>query len=185
MIKFIKKAGVVAATAAVLGTSAHAAVFNASASFRTIADISFVENTALNFGTGVAGKAGTNCIITATAPDGATVTAVTALAAASTGCTNVGVAAGEYEIVGAASTVVTILLATAVDNDFSFAPAGEFNPLQSTGGGTTAFFPDSPVNVTLGASGPAVLAIGGELSIINRLNASTSFAVPYDISVVY
>ena len=185
MIKFTKKAGVVVAIAAVLGTSAHAAVFNASASFRTIADVSITEDTALNFGTAVTGKAGSTCIITATAPDAAPVIAVTALDAASTGCAATGQAAGQYVISGAASAVVTILVATATDTDFSFAPAGAFNSDQAAGDVTTAFFADSPINVTLDASNTSILAVGGTLNIINGLTASTSYAVPYDISVVY
>lgn len=185
MIKFTKKAGVVAAIAAVLGTSAHAAVFNASASFRTIADVSITEGTALNFGTAVTGKAGSTCIITATAPTATPVVVVTALDVASTGCAATGQAGGRYVISGAADAVVTILVATVTDTDFSFAPAGEFNSAEDTGDVVTAFFADSPINVTLDDTATSILAIGGTLNIINGLTASTSYSVPYDISVVY
>jgi hypothetical protein len=182
MIKFTKKAGVVAAISAVLGTSAHAAVFNATASFRTIADVIITEQLALSFGTAVTGKAGTNCIITATIPD---TTSTATEAVTGTGCTSTGVASGEYVISGVASTTVTILMATAVDPDFTFAPAGVFNSQDAAVDVITAFFADSPINVVLDDTNAGLLGVGGELSITNNLNATTSFAVNYDISVVY
>jgi hypothetical protein len=182
MIKFTKKAGVAAAISAVLGTSAHAAVFNATASFRTIADVVITEQLALSFGTAVTGKAGTNCIIKAAIANGASIATETV---SGSGCSLTGAASGEYIISGVPSTTVTILMATAVDPDFTFAPAGEFNSQQGTTDVITAFFADSPINVVLDGTNAGLLGVGGELSITNNLNATTSFAVNYDISVVY
>ena len=184
MIKFTKKAGVAAAIAAVLGTSAHATVFNATASFRTIADVTITETTALSFGIGVKGKAATNCIVTATVVDTETA-ATTAFGASSTGCTTGSEAAGEYVIGGAASSVVTILMATATDTDYTFAPAGQFSDQEGTTDTITSYFSDSSINVTLDGTNDGLLAVGGELSILNDLTASTSYAVSYDISVIY
>jgi hypothetical protein len=182
MMKFTKKAGVAAAISAVLGTSAHAAVYNASASFRTIADITITEVTALGYGTSVTGKAATNCILTTTIPN---TTSAASATLTGTGCNTSTEAAGVYSVDGVAGSTVTILMASAVDPDFTFAPAGVFNDQDGTTDVITPYFADSAINVVLDSANTGLLAVGGELSILNDLTASTSYAIAYDISVIY
>jgi hypothetical protein len=182
MMKFTKKAGVAAAISAVLGTSANAAVFNATASFRTIADVTITEQLALNFGTAITGKAATNCIVTAAI---ANTTSIATETVTGTGCSTSTAASGEYVITGVNGANVTILLSTVADTDYSYAPAGEFNSQQGTTDVITPYFADSAVTVTLDAANAGLLAVGGELSIINDLTASTSYSIAYDISVIY
>ena len=188
---FTKKAGLAAAIAIVSSTAANAAVFNASASFRTIADITITEVQALSFGTAVTGKAGTDCTLAAVITP-ATPAAVVDPNATTTGagCPSTSDAAvGSYTLVGASGSTVTLLMATSTDADFSFAPAGDYSDQESGGGAdiVTTYFADSPTNVVLnGTAGKTgMLAVGGTLSILNDLAASTSFAVAYDVSVVY
>jgi hypothetical protein len=183
MMMFTKKAGVTAAISAILGTSAHAAVYNASASFRTIADVTITEVTALGFGTSITGKAASNCILTAAIANAASV--ATAVLSGS-GCATSTEAAGVYQIAGVAGGTVTILMATATETDFTFAPAGEFNNQDGSTDVITPYFADSAINVVLeGTGNVGLLAVGGELSILNDLTASTSYAINYSISVIY
>jgi hypothetical protein len=179
---FTKKIGVVAVVSAVFGNGAQAAIFNATASFRTIADVIITEQLALNFGTAITGKAGTNCVVTAAI---ANTTSVATETVTGTGCSTSTAASGEYVITGVTGANVTILLATAADTDFSFAPAGEFNDQDGTTDVITGYFADSAINVTLDSVNAGLLAVGGELTIINDLTASTSYSIAYDISVVY
>jgi hypothetical protein len=190
MMNFTKKAGAVAATTLLLATSANAAIFNASASFRTIADISITEASALSFGTALTGKAGTLCNLTSIITAAANNTTVDVIGAASgSGCSSTDGVNGGYNLSGANSSTITLLLATVTDasGDFSFAPAGQYNDLNAGVGAdlSTAYFPDSPLNVTLSATGTGLLSVGGDLTIINELTSSTSYSVAYDISVIY
>jgi hypothetical protein len=194
MMNFTKKAGAVAATTLLLATSADAAVFNASASFRTIADISITEAASLSFGTSVSGKAGTTCTLTSviTAGAAAALTNVDAFAfpadVGGDGCNGTTDAVnGDYLFTGAAGTTVTVLMATVTDTDFTFAPAGQYNDQAAAlADVSTTYFSDAAFNVVLnGAAGTGRLSVGGTLSIINDLTASTSYSVAYDVSVVY
>jgi hypothetical protein len=197
MMNFTKKAGAVAATTLLLATSANAAVFNASASFRTIADISITENAALSFGTSISGKAGTTCtVLSEVTADGAGTppTSVDALAfpgdISGDGCVGTTDAVnGDYTFTGAADSTVTVLMATVTDTDFSFAPSGQYNDQDAATDATVTYFSDAPFNVSLlgtsGTNGDGRLSVGGTLTIINDLTASTSYAIAYDISVVY
>jgi hypothetical protein len=182
MMNFTKKAGLATAIALVLSTSANATVFNAAASFRTIADITITEQLALSFGTAVTGKAGTACAIATTIAD---TTAFATETISGTGCATSTEASGEYVIAGVAGSTVTILMATATDTDFTFAPAGEFNDQEGTTDTITPYFSDSAFNVVLDGTNDGLLGVGGELSILNDLTASTSYTINYDISVVY
>jgi hypothetical protein len=183
MMKFTKKAGVAAAISAILGTSAHAAVYNASASFRTIADVTITEVTALGYGTSIFGKAATNCILTAAI---ANTTSTATAVLTGTGCNTSTEAAGVYSIAGVAGSTVTVLMASVVDPDFTFAPAGVFNDQEGTTDVITPYFADSAINIVLEAGGATgLLAVGGELNILNDLTASTSYSIAYDISVIY
>jgi hypothetical protein len=175
---FTKKIGLAAAISIVASSSATAAVFNASASFRTIPDVTITEVGALSFGTGVSGKASTDCILVA---------AIAAQPAAiGTATPNADVAIGVYNIGGAPSTTVTILMATAIDNDFTFAPAGDYGDANAAANDiVTTYFADAPFNASLSATGKGLLTVGGTLNILNELTASTSFSIAYNISVVY
>ncbi len=195
MMNFTKKIGVVAATTFVLASSANAAVFNASASFRTIADITITEAAAFSFGTNMTGKAGTTCSIASIITPGAgALLAVDALAfpadVSGDGCTGTTDAvAGDYLMTGASGSTVTILMAKATDTDYTFDPAGQYNDQAAAGADvSTTYFTDAAFNVALngaGASGTGRLSVGGTLTILNDLVASTSYAIAYDISVVY
>lgn len=182
MMNFTKKAGVAAAIALVLGASANATVFNAAASFRTIADITITEQLALSFGTAITGKSGTTCSVAATIADGA---AVAAEVISGNGCATSTEASGEYVIAGVAGSTVTVLMASVTDTDFTFSPAGEFNDQDGTTDVITPYFSDSAFNVVLDSANDGLLGVGGDLSITNDLTASTSYTINYDISVVY
>jgi len=183
---FTKKVGLAAAISIVTSSAATAAVFNASASFRTIADITITEASALSFGTAITGKAGSNCVLTSIITAGASTTTVTPVTTTTgTGCSSTDAVNGGYDLAGANNSTVTILMATATDTDFNFAPAGQYNDLASSADVSTTYFPDAPLNVSLSATGKGLLSVGGTLNIVNELVASTSYAVAYDISVVY
>lgn len=182
MMNFAKKAGVATAIALVLGTSANAAVFTATASFRTIADIAITEQNALSFGTAITGKGGTDCTITTTI---ANTTNFATEAISGNGCATSTESSGEYVISGVAGSTVTILMATATETDYSFAPAGVFNDQDGTTDVITPYFSDSAINVVLDSANDGLLGVGGTLTIINDLSASTSYTINYDISVVY
>jgi hypothetical protein len=178
---FTKKVGLAAAIVIVTSSAANAAVFNASASFRTIADITITEVAALSFGTAVTGKAGTDCTLTAAVATTALVATTNATVETSSGCSSTDAVVGDYLLAGANAATVTILMATATDTDFTFAPAGVYGDNTDE----TTYFADAPFNVVTSASGAGVIAVGGTLNILNELVASTSYAVAYDISVVY
>ncbi|MFQ3236698.1 MAG: hypothetical protein ACI9C4_002271 [Paraglaciecola sp.] len=184
MIKFTKKAGVVVAIAAVLGTSAHAAVFNATASFRTIADVGISDFSSLNFGQEVFGKAGSNCIVTPAYASAVVVTGL--LDSTSSGCTDSGTAmtAGGFTISGATDAQITIFIASVTEADFSFVPSGNFNDNASSTV-ETDFFPDTNLDVSFDGGTDGTLVVGGELTIINDLTNSTSYTLNYDVSVIY
>jgi hypothetical protein len=179
---FTKKVGIAAAISIVTSSAANAAVFNASASFRTIADISISEVAALSFGTAVTGKAGTDCILTAAVGVGLIVATANAdVEVSSSGCSSDDAVVGDYLLAGANAATITILMATATDVDFTFAPAGAYGDDTDE----TTYFADAPFSVVTSAAGAGVIAVGGTLNIINELVPSTSYAVAYDISVVY
>jgi hypothetical protein len=186
MIKFTKKAGVAVAIAAVIGTSAHAATFNATATFRTIADITIEDFSDLSFGQEVTGKVGTTCIVDVTYASASDVTAD--IGAASTGCTNSGssMSAGAFTLTGASSGAqITILMETVVGDNFTFAPAGSFNDNNASSSVETEFFPDSNLNVKFDALTAGTLAVGGTLTINTALPSSSSESLDYIVSVVY
>lgn len=191
MMKFTKTAGAIAATTLLLAGSANATIFNASASFRTIADITITEDAALTFGGTITGKAGTTCSLATalTAGAGAVVPDVFAPGdITGDGCsaTAVDMVPGNYAFLGVSGSTVTVLMTTATDTDFTFAPAGDYNDQAAAADVSTTYFADAPFNVTLaGAAGEGRLIVGGTLNIINTLAASTSYAIAYDISVVY
>lgn len=191
MMNFTNKVGAVAAATFVLASTANAATFSASASFRTIADISITENAALSFGTSVTGKAGTICTVDMTIASGganADPGATTTVQATGTGCGGtIDSTAGEYLLTGAAGSSITITMATVSQADYDFAPAGIYSDLANVAVSVeTAYFADAPFNVTLeGGGGTGRLAVGGLLSVTNNLAASTSFTIPYDVLVVY
>ena len=185
---FTKKAGLAAAIAIVSSSAANAAIFNASASFRTIADVTITEVQALSFGTIVTGKAATDCQLTAAiaSADGTViVTANADVETTSTGCTSDDAVVGAYAIGGAIDSTITILMASVAEADFTFAPAGDYSDIEGSNPIVTTYFADAPFNVVLSDSGEGLLAVGGTLNILNDLTASTSYAVAYDVSVVY
>lgn len=182
MMNFTKKAGVAAAVALILSSNASAAVFTATASFRTIADISITEQLALSFGTAITGKGGTTCTITTTI---ANTTNFATETISGNGCATSTESSGEYVISGVAGSTVTILMATATEADYNFSPAGVFNDQDGTTDVITPYFSDSAVNVILDSANDGLLGVGGTLNIVNDLAASTSYTVNYDISVVY
>jgi hypothetical protein len=190
MMNFTKKAGAVAATTLLLATSANASIFNASASFRTIADITITEVAALSFGTAVTGKAGTDCVLDAVITAATPALTVDANAnATGTGCSSSDAVVAEYTLTGATGSTVTVLMATATDTDFTFSPAGDYSDQLAAGDAITTYFSDAPFNVSLngisGTNGVGMLSVGGTLNVINDLTASTSYAIAYDISVIY
>ncbi|WP_057832185.1 hypothetical protein [Colwellia sp. TT2012] len=185
---FTKKAGLATAIALALGASTvSATIFNASASFRTIADVTITEVAALSFGTAVTGKAGTDCSLVAVITPATPASNVDANnTTTGTGCSSTDAVVAEYTIGGANGATVTILMATATDTDFTFAPAGDYSDQLAAGDTITTYFADAPFNVTLDpAAGTGMLAVGGTLTIINDLNPSQSYAVAYDISIIY
>jgi hypothetical protein len=194
-----KKTGIATAvTMAIAGTTlittsgiANATVFSSFAAFRTVADVNIVENTAASFGTFILGKAGTNCIITSEITDGGGApTIVDAFASATdvtgTGCNGTDNAVnGDYSISGANDASITILLESVDLTDFTYAPAGQYNNMHATTSISTSYNPDGALTVSLSAAGTGRLSVGGELSVVNDLDASTSYLATYDISVVY
>jgi hypothetical protein len=74
---------------------------------------------------------------------------------------------------------------TDASGDYSFSPSGEYNDMDAAASTSTAYFPDAAFNVSLSAAGTGLLSVGGDLNVINDLTASTSYAVAYDISVIY
>ncbi|MFT7217904.1 MAG: acetyl-CoA acetyltransferase [Paraglaciecola sp.] len=179
---FTKKVGLATAILIVTSSAANAAVFNANASFRTIADISITEVAALSFGTAVTGKAGTDCTLIAAVGAGLLVATTNAtVESTSSGCSSADAVVGDYLLAGANDVTITILMETATDTDFTFAPAGDYGDDTNE----TTYFADAPFNVVTSASGAGVISVGGTLNILNELVASTSYAVAYDISVVY
>jgi len=193
MMNFTKKAGAVAVTTLLLASSANAATFNANASFRTIADVAITEASALSFGTAVTGKAGTSCTVGLTiasgganAVPGATAT-VQPTGAGATGCGGTTDAlAGNYTLVGSQGATITVLMATATETDFTFAPAGIFTDESNVAVSVeTAYFADAAFNVVIGDTGGGRIGVGGQLTITNDLTSSTSYTVPYVVSVIY
>ena len=192
MMNFTKTAGVIATTTLLFAGSTNAAVFNANASFRTIADITITESAAFSFGTYISGKAGTTCTLLSEITDaGAAPATVDAFAypadVTGDGCVGTDDASnGDYLLTGASSATVTILMATATETDFTFAPAGQYNDQHAATSVSTTYFSDAPFNVSLAVTtGLGRLSVGGTLTILNDLTASTSYAAAYDISVIY
>ncbi|MFT4929937.1 MAG: hypothetical protein ACI8WB_006072 [Phenylobacterium sp.] len=189
MMNFTKKIGVAAVATFVLASSANASIFSASASFRTIADITITEASALSFGTAITGKAGTVCALASAITPLLNATVVdTVINSTGSGCASGDATNGGYNLAGAAGSTITILLATATETDFTFAPSGQYND-QNAGANadlSTSYFPDAPLNVQLSTpAGVGLLSVGGTLNVINELTASTSYAIAYDISVIY
>jgi len=178
MKNFTKRTSMALALTLTLLSSAHAAVFNATGSFRTVADVTITEVTALSFGTAITGKGGTICTLTATAAGGSADATTTI---ASTGCAVGGGASGEYTLAGENNAVVNILVNEVLDTDYNFSPAGQLGD----GAAATAFFNNSSQSLTLSGAGAGVISIGGVLTVINTLTPSTSYSIAYDIGVIY
>jgi hypothetical protein len=191
-----------------VNNASYAATESFSITAETVADVTLLEVTEIDFGTNIFTTTGV-CIMDADSPtsDLLQINATGAIAETNYGaltgggCINGVATPGLYKITGAAGQNVNITLSGVTETDYTFEPDGSVGSYQGTNAddaiGTLSFsgvnsFPlaggddeNNGITVTTAAAGELVFTLGGTLTVLAPIAANTSFTNTFAVNVVY
>lgn len=194
-----------------VSNSSYAASESFTITATTVADVTLVQNTALNYGSNIFTTAGGTCLMNAATPGSLAMLADFATDATATnygnlsgsGCVN-GAALGTpgvYTITGTTNSNVNITLNGVAHADYTFTPNS--SAVVNYGGTTNATNDDA--FVALSTAAPTVVrtastteaaatevtdatlrfTLGGTLTVLNALTQDTPYANTFTVNVVY